>query len=85
MKRMDSGRVEGVDPSGAEPALRATFEAQARRWGTPLGPFLAYGRRPTIFRAVRGMWSGIDASGLISPGLKALLNRRVAALNGCEF
>jgi hypothetical protein len=31
------------------------------------------------------MWSGIDASGLIDPKLQALVNRRVAALVGCEF
>jgi len=31
------------------------------------------------------MWTGIDASGLIDGKLKALINRRVAALNGCEF
>jgi hypothetical protein len=31
------------------------------------------------------MWTGIDASGLIDPALQALLNRRVAMLNGCAF
>jgi hypothetical protein len=31
------------------------------------------------------MWAGIDGSGLIDGKLTALLNRRVAALNGCEF
>jgi hypothetical protein len=31
------------------------------------------------------MWGGLDASGLIEPALTALLNRRVAYLNGCEF
>jgi AhpD family alkylhydroperoxidase len=31
------------------------------------------------------MWGGIEASGLIDAKLQALVNRRVAALNGCEF
>ena len=31
------------------------------------------------------MWGGLDASGLPVPKLVALLNRRVAALNGCAF
>jgi alkylhydroperoxidase family enzyme len=31
------------------------------------------------------MWTGIDASGLIDPGLASLINRRVASINGCEF
>jgi hypothetical protein len=46
---------------------------------------LTYARRPTIFRGVRGMWAGLEGSGLIDHKLVALLNRRVAALNGCEF
>ena len=55
------------------------------KWGGPLLNHLIYARRPTIFRAVRGMWSGIEASGLIDGKLQALINRRVAFLNGCEF
>jgi alkylhydroperoxidase family enzyme len=31
------------------------------------------------------MWGGLDASGLLDPRLVALVNRRVAALNGCVF
>jgi hypothetical protein len=46
---------------------------------------LIYARRPTIFRGVRAMWGGLDASGLVAPALTALVNRRVAFLNGCEF
>ena len=34
---------------------------------------------------VRGMWGGLDSSGLLEPGLVALLNRRVAAINRCAF
>jgi hypothetical protein len=46
---------------------------------------LLYARRLAIFRGVRGMWSGLDSSGLGDPKLVALINRRVAALNGCVF
>jgi AhpD family alkylhydroperoxidase len=31
------------------------------------------------------MYSGLDSSGLIDAKLVALINRRVAAINGCEF
>jgi alkylhydroperoxidase family enzyme len=31
------------------------------------------------------MWSGLDSSGLIDTKLISLINRRVAAINGCEF
>jgi hypothetical protein len=78
-------RVEGVDPGRTEKRVRAVLEAQAKRWGGPLLNHLVYARRPTIFRGVRAMWGGLDASGLVDPGLVALVNRRIATLNGCVF
>ena len=78
-------RIEGVKPEGADGYVRRVFEAQARKWGAPLLNHLLYARRPAIFRGVRAMWGGIEASGLIDARLQALVNRRVAALNGCEF
>jgi alkylhydroperoxidase family enzyme len=78
-------RVEPVDPDDVEPPIRAVLAKQAETWGAPLQNHLLYARRPTIFRAARGMWGAIDASGLIDERLKALVNRRVASLNGCPF
>lgn len=78
-------RINGVDPNRAEKQMQAVLEAQAKKWGAPLANHLLYARRPTIFRGARGMWSGLDASGLVDPKLIALVNRRVAALNGCVF
>lgn len=78
-------RISGVDPDQAEGPIRATFEAQTKRWGGPLLNHLLYARRPTIFRGVRAIWTGLDASGLLDPGLVALVNLRVASINGCEF
>ena len=78
-------RIDGVDPNRVEKPIRAVLEAQARKWGAPLLNHLIYARRPTIFRGARGMWAGLEGSGLISPELIALVNRRVAALNGCLF
>lgn len=78
-------RIEGVDPERTEGRIRAVLEAQAKRWVGPLLNHPIYARRPAIFRGARGMWGGLDASGLIEPALTALLNRRVAYLNGCEF
>jgi AhpD family alkylhydroperoxidase len=31
------------------------------------------------------MYSGLDSSGLVDARLVSLINRRVAAINGCEF
>lgn len=78
-------RIEGADPAQVDGSIKAVFEAQTKRWGAPLLNHLLYARRPTIFRGARAMWSGIDASGLIDQALQALLNRRVAMLNGCAF
>ena len=79
-------RIEGVratDPG--DEYVRRILDAQAKHWGAPLLNHLVYARRPSIFRGARGMWTGIDASGLIDETLKALINRRVASLNRCEF
>jgi hypothetical protein len=78
-------RIEGVNRSEVESYIKHVLDAQAKKWGAPLLNHLIYARRPTIFRGVRGMWTGIDASGLIEARLQALINRRVASLNGCEF
>jgi hypothetical protein len=78
-------RIDDVDQSKVDKYTRQIFEAQAKRWGAPLLNHLIYARRPSIFRGARGMWTGIDASGLIAAPLQALINRRVASINGCEF
>jgi alkylhydroperoxidase family enzyme len=78
-------RVANADVAAADRSIRAVLDAQTRDWGGPLLNHLIYARRPSIFRGARAMWTGIEASGLIDPRLRALLNRRVASLNGCEF
>jgi hypothetical protein len=78
-------RIEGVDPEQVERPIKAVLDAQAAKWGGPLLNHLLYARRPSIFRGVRAMWTGIDASGLVDPALQALVNRRVALLNRCAF
>jgi alkylhydroperoxidase family enzyme len=78
-------RIQGIDPASAEGEVKATFAAQTRQWGAPLGPHLLYARRPAIFRGAQAMWRAIYACQKVDPALRALLNRRVASLNGCEF
>jgi len=78
-------RIKGVRPEEADAYARRVFKAQEEKWGAPLANHLVHARRPTIFRGVRAMWHGLGGSGLIDAGLLALVNRRVAALNGCEF
>ena len=78
-------RIDGIDPDCVQGSIKAVFEAQIKKWGAPLLNHLLYARRPTIFRGVRAMWSGLNSSGLIDTKLISLINRRVAAINGCEF
>jgi alkylhydroperoxidase family enzyme len=78
-------RIDGIDPESADDRTRAVFDAQTETWGAPLRPHLVYARRPTIYRAVRGMWGGLAQSGLLSATTVAMINRRVASLVGCVF
>jgi len=78
-------RVANANVTEADKYIKSVLEAQAKDWGNPLLNHLIYARRPSIFKGARAMWTGIDASGLIDASLRALINRRVAFLNGCEF
>ena len=78
-------RIPEVEIESAERYVKDVLEAQKKNWGAPLLNHLLYARRPSIFRGARAMWTGIDASGLVDAGLRSLINRRVAALNHCEF
>ena len=78
-------RVANANIETADKYIKTVLEAQAKDWGAPLLNHLVYARRPSIFKGARGMWTGLAASGLIDPRLGALINRRVAFLNGCEF
>ncbi|GLV60510.1 hypothetical protein KDH_73290 [Dictyobacter sp. S3.2.2.5] len=78
-------RIDGVNPEEVDNYTQKILESQAKTWGAPLLNHLVYARRPSIFRGVRAMWTGLGTSGLIDEKLQALVNRRVASINGCEF
>ncbi len=78
-------RIDGVNPDAVDGYAQRVFSAQAKSWGGPLLNHLLYARRPTIFKAARGMWGGLGGSGLVDPSLIGLVNRRIAAHNGCVF
>ncbi len=78
-------RIANVKVEETDKYITSVLEAQRKTWGDPLLNHLLYARRPSIFRGARAMWGGIEASGLIEASLRALVNRRVASLNGCEF
>lgn len=80
MARIPEAKLDETDAR-----VRRDLEAQADYWGAPLKTSLIYAHNPTLYPAVRGMWKALAASGKIDPGFGSLVNRRVAALNGCVF
>lgn len=78
-------RVKSVNLQGLKGYMAKVLEAQAKTWGGPLLNHLVYAHRPDLFKAVRGMWSAINKDQLLNPRIVALINRRVASLNHCEF
>jgi alkylhydroperoxidase family enzyme len=78
-------RIPETAIANTEDRVRRDLEAQAKKWGAPLTPSLVYARNPGLYVAIRGMWKALASSDKIDPGLGGLINRRVAALNGCVF
>jgi alkylhydroperoxidase family enzyme len=78
-------RIEGPDPAATDASIRRVLEAQAKRWGAPLANHLVYARRPALFRAFRAVWNSLNHGTILDEKLVALLNRRVAGINGCHF
>jgi alkylhydroperoxidase family enzyme len=79
-------RIPPVDVETLPDDLRETLEEQEKLRGAPLYPYLFYARNAAYFRATSAMWTALSQETKRVPGpLRALLNRRVAWWNGCEF
>src|SRR5256886_7985886 len=79
-------RIPPVDIETRPDDLREMLEEQRKLWGAPLYPYLFYARNPAYFRAAKTMWAALQQETKRVPvTLRALLNRRVASWNGCEF
>jgi hypothetical protein len=63
--------------------VRAVCDRLKARYGSLPQNHALLARRPSIFRAFRGMWEGLEASGLLAARLVDLVNVRVASLIGC--
>jgi alkylhydroperoxidase family enzyme len=83
---LEGTRIPPVDVETLPDDLSEVLEEQRKRWGAPLYPYLFYARNPAYFRAAQAMWTALQQETKHVPGtLRALLNRRVASWNGCEF
>jgi alkylhydroperoxidase family enzyme len=79
-------RIPPVDIQTLPDDLRDTLEEQRKSRGAPLYPYLFYARNPAYFRAANTMFAVLrEETKRVPATLRALLNRRVAAWNGCEF
>ena len=79
-------RIVPIDVEKLPADLRETVEEQRKRLGAPIYPYLFYARNPAYFRAAKAMWGTLQQEARRVPvTLRALLNRRVAWWNGCEF
>jgi alkylhydroperoxidase family enzyme len=79
-------RIPPVDVATLPDDVRETLEEQAKTRGAPVYPYLFYARNPAYFRAAKAMWDTLQQETKRVPvTLRALVNRRVASWNGCEF
>ena len=79
-------RIPPVDEETLPDDLRTTLEEQRTLRGAPRYPYLFDARNRAYFRAAKEMWAALQQETKRVPGtLRALLNRRVASWNGCEF
>ncbi|HLN01590.1 MAG TPA: hypothetical protein VK335_20045 [Bryobacteraceae bacterium] len=63
--------------------VRAVCDRLVNRYGSLPYNHAVLARRPSIFRAFRGMWDGLEESGLLPARLVDLVNVKVASLVGC--
>ena len=77
-------RIPPIDVAALPDDLRATLEEQRKLFGARLHPYLFYARNPAYFRAAQAMWALQEDTTRVGP-LRALVNRRVARWNGCEY
>ena len=78
-------RIKGVTHSEANDEVRQLFEEQEKRYGFVSNTAKIYALRPTIQKGVQALAQGIQASGLIEPGLRHLVCVKTASINGCPF
>ena len=76
--------TEITDPKG-NASLEKVFAEEREMFGEVLNPTKIAAHCPPILRALKGLYASFYESRQISPALHALVNTRVAGLNGCPF
>ena len=78
-------RVREIEEPGDDPILKEIFEREQGMFGDLLNPTKVMAHCPPILRAAKLLGASIDQSGLLPKSLLALVNFRVASINGCPF
>ncbi|HWB50504.1 MAG TPA: hypothetical protein VG651_15445 [Stellaceae bacterium] len=78
-------RVSEIDEPGDDPVLQEVFERERAAFGDLLNPTKIMAHCPPILRAAKALGASIEQSGRLPKTLLALVNFRVASINGCPF
>ena len=78
-------RVREIEDDGGDATLRDVFDREREVFGYLLNTTKVQAHRPGILKAAKQLGAAIDRSGLLDPELRALVNLRVALINGCPF
>ena len=78
-------RVSEIEEDGGDPVLKQVFEKERELFGNLLNPTKVMAHCPPILKAAKQMGQAIVQSGKLPAAMIALLNVRVASINGCPF
>jgi alkylhydroperoxidase family enzyme len=77
--------VREIEDPGDDPILTELYTKEQEAFGFVLNTTRVMAQRPGILRAAKQLGAAIDRSGLLPKDLIALVNLRVALINGCPF
>jgi alkylhydroperoxidase family enzyme len=78
-------RVREIEEPGDDAILKETFARERELFGFVLNPTKVQAHTPGIMKAAKQLSLAVDRSGLLPKELLALVNVRVALINGCPF
>ena len=78
-------RVREIEDPGDDAILQEIFALERERFGFVLNPSKVQAHVPVIMKAAKELSVALERSGLVSKDLLALVNVRVALINGCPF
>ena len=78
-------RIKEVDLDQAPPEVRKAFEQQIEQSGMVFNPSKVYAHVPSIMFAANHLAEAIGSGPHVDPEILAMVNTRVAQINGCPF